>query len=108
MTGYESKRAAARDKLAQPAQEPVAWMNNKDFELIRVRIMQEAYELADRNDSEGYNAIKLMCGDVQKMLPPKRPWVGLTLNEIALIHADYPNPQGFAQAIEAALRSKNT
>ena len=57
---------------AQPAQEPVAWMNNKDFEPIRVRIMQEAYELADRNDSEGYNAIKVMCGDVQRMLPPQR------------------------------------
>ena len=56
----------------QPAQEPVAWMNNKDFEPIRVRIMQEAYELADRNDSEGYNAIKVMCGDVQRMLPPQR------------------------------------
>ncbi len=26
MTGYESKRATAQDKLAQPAQEPVAWM----------------------------------------------------------------------------------
>ena len=46
-------------------------MNNKDFEPIRVRIMQEAYELADRNDSEGYNAIKVMCGDVQRMLPPQ-------------------------------------
>ena len=33
--------------------------------------MQEAYELADRNDSEGYNAIKVMCGDVQRMLPPQ-------------------------------------
>jgi len=52
-------------------------MNNKDFEPIRVRIMQEAYELADRNDSEGYNAIKIMCGDVQSMLPPQRTWVGL-------------------------------
>ena len=57
-------------------------MNNKDFEPIRVRIMQEAYELADRNDSEGYNAIKVMCGDVQKMLPPQRTWVGLTDAEI--------------------------
>ena len=47
-------------------------MNNKDFEPIRVRIMQEAYELADRNDAEGYNAIKVMCGDVQKMLSPQR------------------------------------
>jgi hypothetical protein len=34
-------------------------------------------------------------------------WVGLTNNEIALIHADYPNPQGFARAIEAKLKAKN-
>ena len=38
----------------------------------------------------------------------QRPWVGLTLDEIALIHANYPNPQGFAQAIEAKLKEKNT
>lgn len=35
-----------------------------DIEQIRVRIMSEAYDLADRGDSEGYNAIKVMCGDV--------------------------------------------
>ena len=40
--------------------------------------------------------------------PPKRPWVELTDNEIALIHADYPHPQGFAKAIEAKLKEKNT
>ena len=43
-----------------------------DIEKIRVRIMSEAYDLADRGDSEGYNAIKVMCGDVQRMLPPQR------------------------------------
>jgi hypothetical protein len=37
----------------------------------------------------------------------RRQWVGLTGNEIALINADYPNPQGFARAIEAKLREKN-
>jgi hypothetical protein len=37
-----------------------------------------------------------------------KPWVGLTNNEIALIHADYPNPQGFARAIEIKLKEKNT
>ena len=36
-----------------------------------------------------------------------KPWVGLTDNEIALINADYPNPQGFARAIEAKLKAKN-
>jgi len=38
------------------------------FEPIRIRIMQEAYDLADRNDTEGYNAVKAMCGDVQKLI----------------------------------------
>jgi hypothetical protein len=44
-----------------------------------------------------------------KELWPVAPktWVGLTDNEIALINADYPNPQGFARAIEAKLREKN-
>ena len=51
-------------------------MNNKDFEPIRIRIMQEAYELADRGDAEGYNSVKVMCNDVQNLL--RREWVGLT------------------------------
>ena len=101
--------------LAQPKQEqgePVAWMNNKDFEPIRVRIMQEAYELADRNDSEGYNAIKVMCGDVQRMLPPKRTWVSLTDEELLDIYnqTDWNVNENwnYERAIEAKLRSKNT
>ena len=35
-----------------------------EVEPIRVRIMQEAYDLADRNDSEGYNSVKVACSDV--------------------------------------------
>ena len=105
-----------KEVLAQPEQEPLAWMNNKDFEPIRVRIMQEAYELADRNDSEGYNAIKVMCGDVQRMLPPQRPWVGLTKEEIAEFdtwhdhreeEVGWCNPSEIVAYIEAKLRSKN-
>ena len=91
-------------------------MNNKDFEPIRVRIMQEAYELADRNDAEGYNAVKVMCGDVQKMLSPKRTWVGLTKEEIAEFDTwhdnreeeiGWVNPSEIVAYIEAKLRSKN-
>ena len=89
-------------------QEPVAWMNNKDFEPIRIRIMQEAYELADSNNPEGYNAIKVMCGDVQKMLSPQRTWVGLTDEEIGKLYRDgWSNNMEFARAIEAKLKSKN-
>jgi hypothetical protein len=39
--------------------------------------------------------------------PPQRTWVGLTLDEIALLHANYPNPQGFALALQAKLKEKN-
>ena len=94
--------------LAQSKQEPVAWMNNKDFETIRVRIMQEAYELADRNDSEGYNAIKIMCGDVQRMLPPQRTWVGLTNEEKHEIRYSHMTSAEFIEFIEAKLKDKNT
>jgi hypothetical protein len=45
---------------------------------------------------------------VYNTTPPQRTWVGLTVNEIALINADYPLPQGFAQAIEAKLKELNT
>ena len=74
-------------------------MTNKDFEPIRVRIMQEAYELADRNDAEGYNAIKVMCGDVQKMLSPKPmaqnfcPRCGKRTPDLTTIHTCTP-PRG--------------
>ena len=39
-----------------------------DIEQIRVRIMSEAYDLADRGDLEGYNAIKVMCSDVLELI----------------------------------------
>lgn len=42
-----------------------------------------------------------------KKLKKQREWVGLTDNEIALTHADYPHPQSYARAIEAKLKEKN-
>ena len=83
-------------------------MTNEDFEPIRVRIMQEAYELADRNDSEGYNAIKVMCGDVQRMLPPQRTWVGLTDEEKHEIRYSHMTSAEFIEVIEAKLKERNT
>ena len=80
-------------------------MNNKDFEPIRVRIMAEAYDLADRGDFEGYNAVKVMCGDVQKML--KREWIGLT-DEDDIDWEEGGNLKDLVKAIEAKLKEKNT
>jgi len=105
---------AIKQALAAPVQEPVGWMSNKDFEPIRIRIMQEAYELADSNDPEGYNAIKVMCGDVQKMLSPQRTWAGLTDEEIEKVwrgvraNEYHSCVEPFAKDIEAKLKEKNT
>ena len=105
---------AIKQALAAPVQEPVGWISNKDFEPIRIRIMQEAYELADSNNPEGYNAIKVMCGDVQKMLSPQRTWVGLTdeemltLEETTTCAKDESWLRNLTRAIEAKLKEKNT
>ena len=106
---------------AEAWQEPVRGeaVNN-----IRVRIMQEAYDLADRDDSEGYNSVKLMCSDVLGMinkLLDERKWKGLTADEIWQCNAAPPesaveyhvcmahqNVLDFAEAIEAKLKEKNT
>jgi len=102
----ENAITAIKQALAAPVQEPVGWMSNKDFEPIRIRIMQEAYELADSNDPEGYNAIKVMCGDVQKMLSPQRTWVGLT-DEDEIDWEEGGNLKDLVKAIEAKLKQKN-
>jgi len=43
-------------------------MTNKEFEPIRIRIMKEAYDFADKNDTEGYNSVKVMCSDIQSLM----------------------------------------
>ena len=79
-------------------------------EKIRVRIMQEAYDLADRNDSEGYNSVKVMCSDVLALLP-RREWVGLTDEEReSFWKADQMTQKEWDElftAIEAKLKEKN-
>jgi hypothetical protein len=75
-----------------------------DIEKIRVRIMSEAYDLADRGDHEGYNAVKVMCSDVLELIG--KQWVGLTdedykeLSKIAFVEV--------IEKIERVLKEKNT
>ncbi len=105
MTGYESKRAAARDKLAQPAQKPVAWLCK-----------------ADKHGLFGLPTADKACEDCFPVYrqSPQRLWVGLT--DDAEIFAAVRHLYGTAEsafmgriddiatarAIETALRSKNT
>lgn len=68
-------------------------------------------------EDEAFNAIDKAQGwrkrQIEQQLgqpiyfKPRREWVGLTNNDIALINADYPHPQGFARALEAKLKELN-
>ena len=88
MTGYKSKKAAAQDKLAQPAQEPVALV-------IDGVLVKSA--LPEKYTGHLYTT-------------PQRTWVGLTDDE--MWSADYGGSKIinliYAKAIEAKLREKNT
>jgi len=77
MTGYESKRAMAQDKLAQPAQEPVAL---PDLPLTPYRRIDDA-PLWDKHHLHSY---ALRYADLLTTPPaaqPQRTWVGLTDEE---------------------------
>ena len=85
-------------------------MTNEKFEPIRIRIMKEAYDLADKGDTDGYNSVKVMCGDVQKLL--RRAWVGLTDEEKAYSNTNYLGKSaeawhGGVEWAEARLKERN-
>jgi hypothetical protein len=83
-------------------------MTNEEFEPIRIRIMKEAYDLADKGDTEGYNAVKVMCSEVQELMQRKE-WVGLTgteINHIAAKNVGYP--ERMMKEVENLLKEKNT
>ena len=91
MTGFDSKRQAAQDKVAQPAQEPVAWMT-PDGEGFRIRF------------SPPVNKVPLGW-DALYTTPQKRPWVGLTDEEM---DEWTPEIHGVIRYIEFLLKEKNT
>jgi hypothetical protein len=73
MTGYESKRAAAQDKLAQPEQEPVAYEYFKDW------MVKEMPPMTIIGNPEWW--AKRIYERFIYTAPPQRTWVGLTGNE---------------------------
>ena len=94
MTGYQSKKAMAQDRLAQPAQEP--WPEEPFGHMAGgVQPAQEPVGFVD-----------------SKLNPIQRPWVGLTKDDTFEI----AERLGLADvawldlmvAIEAKLKEKNT
>jgi len=73
--------------------EPVAWMSPN----------KERLEFARKDTVYGTHTIPLYT------TPPQREWVGLTDKEIRDIHWSKPMDEyGYARAIEAKLKEKNT
>jgi hypothetical protein len=130
MTGYQSKKAAAQDKLAQPeqepwcmkmndcktkcedcpvevaqpAQEPVA--NDRALQLVTHQLnhwVAYATELRERlNKYEGGAPMLL------NITPPQRTWVDLTDDEISDIAINNPPAvHEFARAVLAKSKEQN-
>ena len=99
MTGYQSKKNMAQDKLAQPAQEPVAWA------VYDKRGGSKSLHWPEQHSPDGdanmFDAVPLV---------PQRPWVGLTPEEILDLF-DATNVYGskwieFARAVETKIKEK--
>ena len=91
-----------KEALAQ-TQEPVAWMYQEYRDDDQFGWRDEILFIQPPNDPIYFRNITPVYTH-----PPQRTWVGLTLDEIALLHANYPNPQGFALALQAKLKERNT
>jgi hypothetical protein len=83
--------AALREMLAQPEQEPVAWISEGGDVSRSKRYMDEM----------GFKCNPLYTS-------PQKQLVGLTVYEIQEIHSGNPHWGDFACAIEAKLKEKNT
>ena len=97
MTGYQSKKAAAQDKLAQPAQEPVAYLCSPDknglFGLPTAdKACKDCFPVYRQSPQPAppqlLAHIKFLEDKLLTVIadghyspyttPPQRPWVGLT------------------------------
>ena len=108
MTGFDSKRQMAQDKVAQPdhivdankmaqpplpAQEPVAWAVY--YKGGGSKSLHWPDQHSPNGDATMFDAVPLV---------PKRPWVGLTDEEM---DEWTPEIHGVIRSIEAALKEKN-
>ena len=136
MTGYESKRAAAQDKLvvtdidghvvrdarkpkkAQPAQEPAAMRMPKVGDRV-VCIEDESLATVQSLTAGGSPDIKFDDGSYGTYLlrefaelfryssTPQRPWVGLTEEDFSAINQSCFTKLQAAASAESILKEKN-
>jgi len=105
MTGYESKKAAAQDKMTVPDDAPSATYKE----------IMDSMNTLRQGTSIQTQVYKEMKNKKLYFDPPQRPWVGLTYQErrelwdgaIKYLPSD-ARIHGFAKDIEAKLKEKNT
>jgi hypothetical protein len=85
-------RNALRQALSQPEQEPVAWISEGGDVSRSKRYMDEM----------GFKCNPLYTA------PPKKQWVGLTLNEAEDFYEKYTDRAELINAIDKFLEEKNT
>ena len=97
---YRDKAITAiKEALAQPEQEPMAWVSEDvcEGQYINERPRKIWWECEKGVGTAFYTT------------PPQRTWVGLNDDEIDyLIHLAYTGDEEFVQTIEAKLKEKNT
>jgi len=125
MTGFDSKRKIALDKLddddiqvyAHPAQEPVIckheWFRTGAMEMGECRCIKcgawnstkpAAQPAQEPVDNDFFKSLAK-----KNQSPDQRPWIGLTDEEITKLDMDTSDTMhDFVYAVESALRSKNT
>lgn len=123
MTGFNSKRQAAADKLQEPWNEDEwrrnnwrcshGWLRGEQCEICNAA--QEPVGQVGVIGSYGfvghiYDDRKVKTGDKLYTTPPQRPWVGLTDDEIhgTAGYNETRETYQFALALIAKLRERNT
>ncbi len=100
---FADEITALRERLAQPEQEPVAWMYvNMDGECEQIEYLENEPMPDDPSITPLYTA------------PPPRQWQGLTYEEVGALtvfnglhHVEVPVLADFIRAIEAKIKEKN-
>jgi len=106
MTGYESKKAAAQDKVAQPAQEPVAWMFQHEETGRTMCVDAQQLEWGFEKGNPRLKKIAPLY-----TTPPQRTWVSLTDEEVNQFHnwKDCTwSTNELVRYVEQTLKDKNT
>ena len=110
IAGIARLKDAQDKRLAQPEQEPVAWVSSEELLVMR------GNALGGAKDWRINVGLVKQDGDVGLYTtPPQRTWVGLTDEEIDALHMEVKvqlmgtfDTKDIYRAIEAKLKEKNT